>query len=256
MPPRDLFLDLSARPVIGHRGASGLLPENTLPAFALALALGVDGLEFDVRLSADGVPVVHHDPTLERTTNLRGPVGARTAAELAGADAGNGHGVPSVEVVLEATGDLPLLIELKEPRVALPLLQVVRRCGAEGRVVMASFHPVALAPLAGSGIPVGASRPEIAWAAAAAAFRWPARLVSWQFYAVPDRYRNMIPVPTDRFVRRAREQGCPVHVWTVDDPDQAVGLWGLGVAGILTNRPDLILPARSGLAGSPTKDPR
>jgi glycerophosphoryl diester phosphodiesterase len=70
------LLDLDARPVIGHRGASGHAPENTLPSFALALAQGADALELDVHLTADGTPVVLHDATLDRTTDRRGPVAA------------------------------------------------------------------------------------------------------------------------------------------------------------------------------------
>jgi glycerophosphoryl diester phosphodiesterase len=255
MPPRDLFLDLTARPVIAHRGASGLRPENTLAAFELARTLGADGLEFDLQLSADGVPVVHHDPTLERTTNLRGPVNHRTAAELARADAGGGEHVPTLAVVLEATGDLPLLIELKTPGIAGPLVAAIRRAGAEGRVALASFHPAALAPLRGSGLPLGATRPEIARAWAAAALGWPAGDVAWQFYAVPDRYRDRLKVPTRRFVARARRQGCPVHVWTVDEPARAVALWRDGVAGIVTNRPDLILAARDRAAVPLVEEP-
>ena len=251
MPGIDLLLDLSARPVLGHRGASGLRPENTLAAFALARDLGVDGLEFDVRMSADGVPVVHHDPTLERTTNLKGPVRARTARELGRADTGGGEGVPTVAEVLEATGDLPLLIELKEAEATLPLLDAVRRAGAAGRVMIASFLRAAVAPLRGTGIPLGACRPDIVGAALGAAIGWPPGRVPFQAYAVPTRWRDLIAVPTRRFVRRARRQGCPVHVWTVDDPREAHRHWGLGVAGILTNRPDLILAARDAAGRHP-----
>jgi glycerophosphoryl diester phosphodiesterase len=74
--------------VFAHRGGSALAPENTLAAFDRGLALGADGLELDVHLSRDGVVVVHHDRTLERTTNLSGPIANRTADELARADAG------------------------------------------------------------------------------------------------------------------------------------------------------------------------
>ena len=82
------LLDLSARPVIAHRGASAYAPENTLAAFELAVTQGADALELDVRLSRDGAPVVLHDHTLDRTTNLAGPVRGRTLAELRQADAG------------------------------------------------------------------------------------------------------------------------------------------------------------------------
>ena len=79
----------SGRPLVfAHRGGAALAPENTLAAFDQASPLGADGLELDVRLSRDGVVVVHHDRTLERTTNLRGAVSNATADELARADAG------------------------------------------------------------------------------------------------------------------------------------------------------------------------
>jgi len=247
MPPHDLFLDRTARLVVAHRGASGLRPENTLAAFALARELGADGIELDVRLSRDGVPVVHHDPDLQRSCRQPGEVRDFPAAALARMDAGQGEGIPALATVLEATGDLPLLVELKEVAAARPVLEVIRQGKAAGRVALASFHAAALAPLRGAGIPLGASRPDIAGAALGAALGWPARPVPWQFYAVPDRYRDRITVPTRRFIRRAARQGCPVHVWTVDDPARANDLWQLGVSGIITNRPDLLLAARDGL---------
>ena len=82
------FFDTRRPQVFAHRGGSALAPENTLAAFDNGLAVGAQGLELDVHLSADGVVVVHHDRTLERTTNLTGPIARRTADELARADAG------------------------------------------------------------------------------------------------------------------------------------------------------------------------
>ena len=85
----SLASSILPRPLIyAHRGGAALRPENTLVAFDHGLALGADGLELDVHLSRDGVVVVHHDPTLERTTNARGAIRLKTAAELAGIDAG------------------------------------------------------------------------------------------------------------------------------------------------------------------------
>src|SRR5947199_7564972 len=82
------FFSASRPLVFAHRGGSALAPENTTAAFDNGLALGADGLELDVHLSRDGRVVVHHDRTLDRTTNLQGPVATRTADELARADAG------------------------------------------------------------------------------------------------------------------------------------------------------------------------
>src|SRR6185369_17288932 len=94
--------------VYAHRGGAKLRPENTLLAFDHGLALGADGLEFDVHLSRDGVVVVHHDATLDRTTSGHGPLSALTADQLARLDAGFHHeafrgrcgGIPRLDDVL------------------------------------------------------------------------------------------------------------------------------------------------------------
>lgn len=250
MAATDLFLDRSLRPVIAHRGASGLRPENTILAFELARNLGAEAMEFDIRLSADGVPVVHHDPTLDRTTDLTGPVRARSAAELARANAGGGSGIPTLEAVLEVTAPLPVLVELKEAEAAMPALEAIRRAGARGRAAVASFLAGALEPLRDSGLVLGACRPEIAAAALGAAAGWPPGRARCRFYAVPYRWKDLLTVPTTRFIRRAHRQDCPVHVWTVDEPALAARLWHRGVQGILTNRPDLILAERARLFGA------
>src|SRR3954466_10045111 len=88
MAAPEPFFAASRPQVFAHRGGSALGPENTIAAFDMGMAAGADGLELDVHLSADGVVVVHHDPTLDRTTDASGPVAARTAAELARVDAG------------------------------------------------------------------------------------------------------------------------------------------------------------------------
>ena len=83
-----ILLDPLARPVIGHRGNRAHAPENTLASFQEAVALGVDAIEFDLRVSRDGVLMVFHDATLERTIDATGPFADRTAAELGRVDAG------------------------------------------------------------------------------------------------------------------------------------------------------------------------
>src|SRR5262245_1416540 len=92
------FFDSSVPLVFAHRGGCAIGPENTLAAFDRGVAAGADGLELDVRLSSDGIPVVHHDPNLDRTTNLSGPVANYTAEQLKRADAayrfGSDHGHP------------------------------------------------------------------------------------------------------------------------------------------------------------------
>src|SRR3954462_168856 len=107
MPRPHPALSFGRPQVFAHRGGAASRPENTMAAFDHGLSLGADGLEFDVHLSRDGVVVVHHDKTLERTTNGSGPVADKTAAELAALDAGcrfegnrgNAGGVPRLDEV-------------------------------------------------------------------------------------------------------------------------------------------------------------
>ena len=144
--------------VFGHRGARGEAPENTLAGFAFALGLGVDGLELDVRLSADGQLVVIHDETVDRTTDATGPVAAFTADQLALLDARGSCpewpervGVPTLEQVLDACAGTPRFeIEVKRDRPerleegCARLAEIVAHYDLGGRATVSSFEPTAL----------------------------------------------------------------------------------------------------------------
>lgn len=252
-----VLLDPDAHLVIAHRGASGCAPENTLAALELAREQGADALEFDVRLAACGTPVLMHDPILDRTTSMRGPVAARTAAELKECDAGyffsedgvafpwRGRGVqvPTLAEVLEQFPDMPLLIELKTVEAALPVRDLLRRFGAAGRVVLASFLDPALAPFRDGAHATSASRRAILqhWLGSRMGL---GAMGPDPAYSVPERFRGRIAVPTPAFVRVARSAGRPVHVWTVNNVARAQDLWARGVSGIITNYPELLLRAR------------
>jgi glycerophosphoryl diester phosphodiesterase len=235
------LLDLTAHPVIGHRGASGLAPENTRESLRLALSQGADALEFDLRLSADGIPVLMHDPMLDRTTRVTGPVGALSASAL------QALGVPTLAEVLDEFREATLLIELKTAEVALPVRRILLEHAATERVVLAAFLDQALAPFRDGRFNVGASRQGILalWLRSKLGIRAPRGPIS--LYAVPDRYKERVLVPTRRFVRSARESGRPVHVWTVNDPERAATLWSHGVSGIVTDYPALIRAERDRL---------
>src|SRR5947207_15380847 len=117
----------SSRPLVfAHRGGSTLAPENTIRAFADGLSLGADGIELDVHLSSDGVVVVHHDATVDRTTTGRGSVASLTAGELARLN------VPSLADVLQQFRDTRLAIELKvnSKQLGRAAVDVVRRADA------------------------------------------------------------------------------------------------------------------------------
>jgi glycerophosphoryl diester phosphodiesterase len=252
------LLDLSARPVIAHRGASGYAPENTLAAFELAVGQGADAFELDVRLTRDGAAVVIHDETLDRTTDLGGPVRARTLAELRQADGGcrfttdrgrttpyRGAGVhvPTLAEVLWNFPAMPVLIEVKEPEVQEAVRRVLLEEQAAERCVVASERLEALELFREAPFAVGASGPEIAELYWSAMLRRAHAHPRYHALSVPIRHRGL-PVPTRRFVAAARREGCPVHVWTVNHAATARRLWARGVAGIVTNVPDVIRAAR------------
>ena len=250
----NLLLDRDARPVIGHRGAAAYAPENTLVSFQRGLELGADALELDVRRSADGIAVVMHDPTLDRTTDRTGPVSRLTAGELARVDAGyrfdehgegafpfrgKGIGVPMLRDVLTTFPGVPLLIEIKEPEVQSAVASDLTEFGAADRCVVAGNDWQALTAFERPPFARGASRRDIA----RLYFHWGEPAPSCRSYAVPESYYRL-PVPTRRFVQAAHRRQSTVHVWTVDDASAALRLWRRGVNGIVSNRPDVIRAAR------------
>ena len=170
------LLDLDARLVIAHRGASTTAPENTLPAFEQAVRDGADAFELDVRLTRDGAPVVMHDAMLDRTTDLTGPVRARTLAELRMADAGHeftrdrgrsfpfrGQSVriPTLAEVLWSFPAVPVLVEVKEPDVQEAVRRVLLDQDACERCVVASEDDAALTLFRDGPVSCGASARDI-----------------------------------------------------------------------------------------------
>jgi glycerophosphoryl diester phosphodiesterase len=252
------FFDRRRPLVFAHRGGSTLGPENTMAAFDEGLRLGADGLELDVHLSRDGVVVVHHDRTLERTTNLSGPVAVRTADELARADAayffrradafpfrGQGVGVPTLLDVLRRYRDVPVIVELKVNRdeLARAVVDTVRAADAIERVSVGSFGLRALREVRRiePRLATSAGRQEVRWALYRSWCGWPISRVAYRGYQVPERL-GATRVVSPRFVSVAHRAGLEVQVWTVDTESDAARLLGWGVDALITDRPDVIVP--------------
>jgi glycerophosphoryl diester phosphodiesterase len=252
----------SSRPLVfAHRGGCALGPENTLAAFDLGLAAGADGLEFDVHLSADDVVVVFHDDTLDRTTQSSGPVRSRTAAELAGVDAGcrfrdargdypfrdRGVGIPTFREVLRRYPDIPLIVEMKmdSETMGLAVAQEVREAGAQARVCAAGYGPRAMAAARAAlpGMPTSACHPEVRLAVYRSMLGWPVRRAAYEMYQVPER-AGVIPVASPRFIRHAHAAGLRIQVWTVDEEPDMRRLLEWGVDGLISNRPDVAVRVR------------
>ena len=216
--------------VIGHRGAAGLVPENTLPSFRRAVECGVGAVELDV-YAVEGELVVFHDETLERTTNGTGPLDGASLTALRSLDAGNGWPIP---LLAEVAGLLPpgvgLNIELKGPDTAAPVAEFITRERPPEVLVssfehdeLVEFHRLAPAvPVA----PLFHEWTDAAWAIAADLDAWGINL--YRKIATPER------------LARARERGLRCLVYTVNDLGEAKRLIADGASGIFTDYPDRI----------------
>jgi glycerophosphoryl diester phosphodiesterase len=242
--------------VYAHRGGAALRPENTIAAFDHGMACGADGLEFDVHLSKDGVVVIHHDVTLERTTSGSGPLAGFTADELAALDAcchfrdatgahpyrGQGYGVPTLREVLHRYPGAPLIVELKTggARLAHAVVAEIRAADALDRVAIGSFHTDALHTVRACepAIATGAAKGETRWALYRSWVGWPLGETPYREFQVPER-SGVTSIVTRRFVRHAHRARIPVKVWTVDTAEDIRRLLSYGVDAVITDRPDV-----------------
>lgn len=241
--------------VIGHRGAAGYAPENTLAGFVHAAQRGVGWVEFDVRLTKDGVPILLHDDNLDRTTDGAGPVAAATLKEIKKLDAGSwfdkrfaGEEVPTLSEALDVIHDCGMTpnIEIKaNPREHWHTGRIVgdelERLWPPGRPLplVSSFKMRALAGFkrARPDLPVGLNvwrRPHFQWTFGASFLD----CVSVHFSA--DRV-------TDRQIAQVKASGRRVVCYTVNDAALAQRLFGRGVDAVFTDVPDMILAADGGV---------
>lgn len=221
--------------VYAHRGGAALRPENTIEAFDHGLECGADGLEFDVHLSHDGVVVVHHDDTLDRTTTGTGRVADRTASELAALQ------VPTLAQVLDRYPNIPIIVEIKVDSTALVrrVIDELRQRGAIDRTALGSFYfgPLDEARRYEPRLRTGASKEETRWALYRSWVAWPLGAAPYQEFQVPER-SGLTKIVSPRFVRYAHRAGCPVKVWTVNNADDMHRLLDWGVDALITDRPD------------------
>ena len=219
-----------------HRGASCCKPENTLAAFTAAVESGADGLELDIHLSRDGIPVVIHDETLERTTDGYGPVAGMTSQQLQSLDAGSwfsaefsGEPIPVLEDVLKVfAGRLRLNLEIKESRAGMVVLELLGQYPCAD-VVISSFNYDVLQHLRSVDrhLPLAALLEFGPWRHAVQIAK---ELSASAFHpAVNQVNRPMIAA--------CKQSGLPVSVWTVDDACVARSLVRAGVSGFFTNDP-------------------
>ncbi len=236
-----------------HRGASADAPENTMEAFRLAVDIAADGIELDVHLTKDGEVVVIHDDTIDRTSNGTGKVSDMTLEELRRFDYSNGmkgfsgvH-IPTLREVYELVAPTKLFVnvelkagELPEPELIAKLAALEEEFGMKDRLIYSSFNHYSLLML----------KERLPHAKTAllynAGLAFPWRYASEIADAAalhPHKANLMIP----GYVKHSHELGLIVNVWTVDSPREMKWLLGLGVDGIITNKPAIAMAIRNAL---------
>lgn len=246
--------------VIAHQGGDGLWPGDTLFAFERAAALGVDVLEMDLHITADGVLVLMHDETVDRTTDGSGPIEAMTLAALKNLDAGydwspdngqtfpfRGQGitVPTLHEVFTAFPGMPMNIEIKksERDMAEPFCALIRQFGKQTEVLVASFHDERMQSFRQTCPEVATSGSEdeliplVVLSKVELGLLYRPAAVAVQ---APER-RSGINILVPSFIRAARSRNMKVEAWTINDPADMQRLLALGVDGIITDYPDRLL---------------
>ena len=218
--------------IYAHRGASAELPENTLPAFGRAVELRAFGIELDVHLSADGVPVVIHDETVDRTTNGSGAVAELTVAQLQELDAGNGEPVPTLEQVLDlVSGKVHVNIEIKAGEAGDAVLALTGTY-PDLAYAISSFNHEALRNVRNHDATI-----EL-WPLVAAVSD--ADIATAKEIGAPqlNAFGRMLNA---EIMSAVAEQGIGIWVWTVNDVERARELIEWGAVGICTDDPQAML---------------
>lgn len=228
---------------MAHRGGA-LLPanlgiENTLRAFANAVDLGYTYLETDVHATRDGHLVAFHDEDLARVTDVTGRIRDLTFGQVAEFRVGDREPIPTVDDLFDAFPHARFNIDIKHPNAVVPLVEAIRRHGAERRVCVGSFSRTNIHRFRGL-------LPEVPTAVSVtgvAALSMGAMSPGGNVFQVPLSRQvgpMRVDIVTPRNIRRIHDSGRKIHVWTIDDATTMHRLLDWGVDGIVSDRPDLL----------------
>ena len=240
--------------ILGHRGASGYAPENTLEAFALAIDMKADGIELDVYFTADKQIVICHDEKIDRTSNGQGLIRDYTLAELKQLDFGyhfyngerRGIRIPTLDEVfaLVAPTDMIINVEIKDgdPEIVKACDELARKYDLQNRIIYSSFNHFQL---------------EVVKETVENAFFAPLYSVNllkpWNYtldigaQAVHPKYLQIYKIPD--YIRICHEKGLRVHTWTVNKEEDMQLLLDNGIDIIVTNYPDVAMALRDKAQG-------
>jgi glycerophosphoryl diester phosphodiesterase len=219
--------------IIGHRGACGYEPENTIRSLRKAINLGVDAVEIDVRLTKDNKLAVIHDTTLDRTTNGKGLVRNYTLEELKKFDAGKGEHIPSLSEVIDfVRNKVELVIEIKDLGSESLVASAVLDEGVADSVMVTSFHPSSvlkikeLLPKIKTGV-IFSSEPIRAYELA----------LHTKANAILPRIDRL----SKTMVKQAQEHNVLVYTWVVNNKAEFFKALDLGVDGVASDFPDVLI---------------
>ncbi len=237
---------------LAHRGAREVAPENTLPAFERAMQMGADGFELDVQLTFDDVPVILHSKTIDETTDGSGLPGEYTLEQLKAFDAGAhfdrefaGTRIPTLGEVFETFPGAIVNVELKlftasDVGLERAVADVIRKHGAEQRVIVSSFNPFCLRRLRriAPDLPIGyLTAPDVGFV-----LRKGLLLIGVKREAVHPEYTEV----NERYMARARQKQYRVNTWTVNETEDMRRMLDLGVDAIITDHPDVLKSVMEG----------
>jgi glycerophosphoryl diester phosphodiesterase len=248
---------------MAHRGGEKLWPSNTIYAYQRAVDLGVDALELDIHLSADGALIVRHDPVVDTTTNGQGAIADLTLAQIKALDAGytwssdggrsfpfrgQGVNIPSLDEVFAAFPGICINIDIKpdDDRATDFLVETIRRYNRQTGVRIGSFNDRQLARFRRA-LP---ETPTAAGARETKTFYLLSRIGLSRLYRPPcqafqvPEFAGRVHLVTPAFIRAAHAAGIEVHVWTVDEIDDMQRLIHWGVDGLITDYPDRLMEIR------------
>jgi glycerophosphoryl diester phosphodiesterase len=241
--------------IIGHRGARGVAPENTVPAIRHGVEVGAQAIEIDLHASRDGELIVIHDPTLDRTTDGTGAVDQHTLDELRRFDAayrfttddgetfpfrGQDVRIPTLDEAMEAMADLPAILEVKSAAAGRLLAEWLPGRPEFDRIIVGGFDADEVGPAGAAARWRCAYQTDllgfVLWGKLGIGRSLPDDLTAAM---VPVR-KGAVRIVTRGFVRRMHLQGKGVFVWTVNRPGEMRQLLDIGVDGLISDYPAVL----------------
>ena len=234
------YLQQNGISISAHRGGSLEGPENTLEAFRHALNIGCEYIETDVQLSLDGIPYIFHDDDLQRVLGKDIIFGSMQSSEIDNLIIFKKYSIPTLEAALLEFPNALFQIDVKTDEVAIPALEVIKKCNAMQRVCIASFNSDRLKTVSDLYPDVCLSMgPKEVLKLLLSSFKLYKKEVPGNCLQIPV-YQYGLKLVTQRFVNYVHSQCLKIIVWTINGEKTMQGLIDLGVDGIITDRPSLL----------------